>query len=81
MKLSSLIIVCGFMLFSTGFAAQVQESDAPPEAATAPSDDTQLEINKLALLTGSTEQMRVMAANKMLHSQDRSPQIASRKHQ
>jgi len=70
MKLSSLIIVCGFMLISTGFIALAQESDMPSEAVTAAGDDTQLEINKLALLTGTTEQMRIMAANKMLQSQD-----------
>ncbi|MCP4452867.1 MAG: hypothetical protein GY809_15505 [Planctomycetes bacterium] len=66
MKRSSVIILCAFVLVSTSCATQIQE----PETTSPAGDDTQLEINKMALLTGSTEQMRVMAANKMLQGQD-----------
>ncbi len=69
MKRCSVIILCIFAIASISCAAQVQETDTPPEVAATAGDDTQLEINKLALLTGTTEQMRVMAANKLLQSQ------------
>jgi HEAT repeat protein len=70
MKRSSVIIFCVSVLASLSCAAQVQETRAPSDVVAPTGDDTQLEINKLALLTGSTEQMRVMAADKMLQSQD-----------
>lgn len=70
MKRSSVIMFCVLVLAGTSCAAKVQEAVAQPETATSAGDDTQLEINKIALLTGTTEQMRMMAANIMLKSQD-----------
>ncbi len=70
MKLPSLLMFGVLVLASASCDTQVKAKDTPPEAATATSDDSQLEINKIALLTGTTEQMRMLAANIMLKSQD-----------
>ena len=70
MKRSGVIIFCVFLLVSTCCAAKVEEVRKPTDVAAPVGDDTQLEINKLALLTGTTEQMRIMAADKMLQSQN-----------
>ncbi len=70
MKLSKLLIFCVLTLISTSCVAQVQVEDPKPEVAPASGDDSQLEINKIALLTGTTEQMRMLAANIMLKSED-----------
>ncbi|MCF7974700.1 MAG: HEAT repeat domain-containing protein [Phycisphaerae bacterium] len=70
MRLSSVATLCVFVLISASCAAQVQEPDTESVVAATTGDDTQLEMNKIALLTGSTEQMRLMAANIMLQSKD-----------
>lgn len=69
MKLLKLSIVCVLLLASVSCTAQIQGVDSGSDTAAVTIDDTQFEINKSALLTGTNEQVRIMAAQILLTSE------------